>query len=404
MTPSTHRFRVAFVLALLASLALPLSAFASEESEAAPAQEKKEKSAVSVEMRLDASSDDSATLPNVNVSIDLDALKKEGALIVAEGQTVREIVQYGQDAVIVGRVERDVVVFGGNVSVAPTGSIGGGLVVFGGNAVVAGAVEGDMVVFGGNASLSGSLAGDMVAFGGNVELNDDARVRGDIVSLGGHITGKDVASVAGKVVEFSPGAWLAKKAKEAAFGAILSLWFSPAMLLYRAVLLVFWVAVALLLTLMFAPAVSRGAEHVRTRWGRALLVGVLWTAFAWTLLIVFGLLSLVLVGLPFLFILVVFWIAVKFFGMTLVFRAMGAKVASWLGTPDASAYYAVFLGACFLGLLRFVPVVGGLVWCIAGLLGAGAALASRFGNRGVNDAKPVTVSVAVDPPPAAAAE
>jgi hypothetical protein len=41
----------------------------------------------------------------------------------------------------------------------------------------------------------------------------------------------------------------------------------------------------------------------------------------------------------------------------------------------------VVLGLLLLGLVRMIPVVGGVVWMTASLMGLGSALATKFGRR-----------------------
>ena len=130
---------------------------------------------------------------------------------------------------------------------------------------------------------------------------------------------------------------------------------------------------------LFEPAILRAQAELRRAPARCAAFGFLWKIAFWMLFAGCVVLSLMFIGLPLLVILIAFDLAVSAFGMTLVFSVVGERVAQRLNHAGASLYATVFAGACLLGLLRLIPIIGSVIWFAAGLFGTGAALAARFG-------------------------
>jgi hypothetical protein len=94
------------------------------------------------------------------------------------------------------------------------------------------------------------------------------------------------------------------------------------------------------------------------------------------------------IGIPLLAALAVFALLTKIYGMIAVFHAVGTLIAGarsrgqleqrrWLRGDLAM----VVIGVLLLGGLRFIPVVGTILWSLASIFGVGVALATKFGRR-----------------------
>jgi hypothetical protein len=152
------------------------------------------------------------------------------------------------------------------------------------------------------------------------------------------------------------------------------------MFMWRSSLLILWVALGCAIAALFQPAIMRAQSELRNEPARSIAFGFLWTILFWMLLVGCVILSFVIIGIPLLIVLVAFHLALAAFGMTLTFSVVGDWLARRFNHPNASLYAAVFVGACFLGLARLIPVFGSVIWFAAGLFGIGAALATRFGT------------------------
>ncbi len=157
-------------------------------------------------------------------------------------------------------------------------------------------------------------------------------------------------------------------------------WFSPFMAIVRCGLLVLWVALGCATAAIFQPAIAKTQNELRLAPGRCAALGFLWLISFWILLLFGAVMALVLIGLPFILVVLVFDLALRVFGLTVTFAVIGEWVARRLNRPGVSIYTAVFLGACVLGLLRLIPVAGSFIWFAAALFGVGATMATRFGT------------------------
>lgn len=85
-------------------------------------------------------------------------------------------------------LKEDITIFGDELEIEEGATVDGDVLVFGGNATLAGTINGNVSVMGGNIELSGPITGDLVMFGGNVEITGAADVSGECVLVGGNIS------------------------------------------------------------------------------------------------------------------------------------------------------------------------------------------------------------------------
>jgi hypothetical protein len=152
-------------------------------------------------------------------------------------------------------------------------------------------------------------------------------------------------------------------------------WLTPFKLLSRGRMVVLWLALSLATAAMFQSQVRRAGEELRRAPARSIVLGIIWNLAFWALLAACVLLCLILIGVPLVITLVAFHFALAVFGMTLTFSVVGEWLARRINQSTVSIYVAILVGACFLGLLRVLPVFGPVIWFVAGLFGTGAALA-----------------------------
>ncbi len=267
------------------------------------------------------------------------------------------------------------------------------IVVMGGTVRVDGEARGDVVVIGGSLTVNGR-AENVVCIGGTLRVGPDAHVRGDLVNVGGHLRRSPGAQIDGEVVNvgISGFDWLPGLA-----GLGIGQWWgmSPFRVIHRLTQFVYWLLLALLTVALVGDRVSSAAHSIArepVRLGAIGFVGFFALAAATGFLV---LLSVLLIGLPFLLALLLFWWLAYIFGMVAVFQAIGARVSSLFGQRDATQLALVLGGAAALSVLHFFPWFGTLLWWSGGFVGLGAAFATRFGTN-----RPWYGESASIPPPA----
>lgn len=270
--------------------------------------------------------------------------------------------------------ERDEqIVLTGRVIVAE-GETVGDVVIFNGPATIDGTVRGDVLVFNGNLTISGTVTGDVASFNGDVGLADGARLGGDLVTQ----SRPDIAS--GARVEGDRRRVNAEVAL-GRFG-----WFSR---------FAVWVAISLstlvfgLLLVAFAPRAAEAAAVGAVRGvGRSII---------WGLLLFFGIpivsvVALVtLVGIPFGLGILLGLALIYTLGYTASSFALGRALVRLPTSP----FLAFLAGWVIVRVVSLIPFLGGLVAFVAVVYGLGIlAVAARPKPAGG-----VTQVAAPAPPP-----
>lgn len=257
------------------------------------------------------------TIPSAVTSVGRD-------LTISENVTGRVVAVFGK-VLVNARVEGDVIVWGGTVSIGPGGSIGGNLSVFGGE--IEAPPNGGLPVEG-TVSTPGTLL--------NVYLAEMYRAPWDA------------------------------RSRTAAFRGL------------RVVGLAIWLAGSLLLLYLFGSPVARAALCAEEQWSGALLAGAL-TVLSFFLAAAAAL-ALLPAGLSIPIALFVAGLAVgaKIFGMGALFLLLGQKLIQ--NVSPARRPVALAAGFAVLGALSLLPYVGGVVWSAASIVAVGVAMLSRFGT------------------------
>jgi hypothetical protein len=250
-------------------------------------------------------------------------------------------------------VRRDVVVSQG---------VGGRVVAVLADVRIAARVSGDVIVWGGNVSFApgGSVAGDVLVFGGDVQAPPGATL-----------------PVEGRVS--TPGSLLRlylsemRRAPWEETGLVASV-FSGLHLLSLSL----WLAVTLSLLWLFSSPLSRAAMSAEEDWSGSLLAGALGVL---TIFLAAGAALALLpsaIAVP----LALFFggvaVAAKIFGMAALFLLLGQKLLKSVAPARRPA--ALAAGFAALAVVSLLPLVGALVWSIASIVAVGVALISRFGS------------------------
>jgi cytoskeletal protein CcmA (bactofilin family) len=236
------------------------------------------------------------------------------------------------------------------------------LVAVNSTARVAGTVRQTLVIINQTATVSGDVSGYAIVANGTLRLEPTAHVGGDVVLINGQLSQADGAAIAGKVVERS-GASMGAELRRATAAVSFIAWLG--MTLLFVVVALGWAAVG-------GRQLSDVAGLLGARPGLAAAAAVIFwivvpivavMAFFTVIGIPIGI-TLLLVVLPLL------W--------GLGYVTTGTRLGFFLSdlrhtTPNLTHPYreAVF-GVAIFQLIGLIPVVGGIVVALAGLLGAGA--------------------------------
>ena len=257
--------------------------------------------------------------------------------------------------------------------IVPEGETVDTAVIFNGPARVDGTVRETLVVFNGDAVISGRVGEDVVVFNGSLQVRSGARVGGDVVTR--------------QTPRVEEGATIGGRRQR----ITTRFDFERLGLASR---VAWWIAYSVstlvlgLLLLAFAPGLDRAiVDAVRNRTGASIGFG----AALFFLAPIAAVICLVLiVTIPLGLILLLALALLYTLGYVVGAHVVGRLILK----PPSSRFVAFLLGLAILRVLALVPVLGGLLWLAAAVVGLGAmAVGARRGSledRGdVSPAAPV---------------
>src|SRR5262245_61064875 len=271
----------------------------------------------------------------------------------------------------------DEIVLSGTL-VVPEGETVATAVIFNGDATIQGTVTGSLVVFNGDAEVTGTVEDNVIAFNGRVTVRSGAHVGGDVASRqsavieqGATVDG-DVRGITGRF-DWQTWGWISRYVW----------WFGYTISTLVLGLVLLW----------FAPGLDAAvAETFQRRTGGSFGFG----ALVFFLLPIVGVLLLVIVlAIPLgLFLLL---------GLGLLYTfgyVAGAQVLGRLLVKSPrSRFPAFFAGWGILRGIALIPVLGGLAFMVASIVGLGALVIAARRSSGARSEAATATSAAVPPPP-----
>ena len=296
--------------------------------------------------------------------------------------------QYGLKTLPQQGGPEDQFVLGGQYTLDEGEYLDGNLVVMGGIATLeeSSTVAGDVLLLGGTVRASGEIDGEVFIIGGLLDLSETALVRGDVNAIGGHVEYENRESVEGEIntgIMVSPPVVVPGEITMPQIntgrnwfleGVGWTIWY-----LFKAFL---WTVVAVLVLLFLQQPTERVTSVIVSQ--PIISVGLgLMTAFVAPLLL--AVIAITIIGIPVSLlgfaVLALAWA----FGLVAVGTEIGKRLARGFNQEWALAVQAA-LGTLILVLVlnavsKVVPCIGWIAPLLAGSLGLGAVLLTRFGTQ-----------------------
>lgn len=254
-----------------------------------------------------------------------------------------------------------------------------------GNVRVDGEVEGDVKSGFGDIEVNGPVGGDVDAGFGNVII--DAPVGGDVEAGFGDLSLKQGAQIDGNIYlghgtieedeaaqrhgPHTVGMASGFEDEEGLVGTVSDVigWAVGTLVL---------VAAAVLLAVIVPGPLRAAARNLEYAPVRSLVLGFASVPAAFVLAVLLG---ITVVGLPLTFLLLVACVAVAIFGLFVTAYALGRKAVLAAGRHRAGDALAATVGAILVALVLLIPFLGGLIFVVLALLGAGAAISALLAWR-----------------------
>jgi cytoskeletal protein CcmA (bactofilin family) len=253
-----------------------------------------------------------------------------------------------------------------------------GIISFGGQVTVEGTVRENIIVFGGSVVLSGEVGDSVVGFGTNITLKPTAVIKGDIASIGGTLTKEPGCVIEGDTVYLKGGEVLSKLFR----GGLFSFPLIPIILIVKLISFFVWLLIGLVMSGLFPRQLAFASERIRTSFWPIVGTGFVALLIFGGLVIIFALLSLILIGIPFLLLLGAVGLMVKIFGQVALFHFFGEGLGrSFSSNRSLAPAAAVVLGLVVVSFIKFIPILGFIFGFCLSIIGWGVTIRTRFGTR-----------------------
>jgi hypothetical protein len=266
--------------------------------------------------------------------------------------------------------------FGDTILVAK-GEIQKNIVSFGGRVTVEGTVRETVILFGGSITLSGEVGDSIVGFGSVITLKSTAVVKNDVASIGGTLVKEPGCVIEGDTVYFKGGEVISKLFS----GGLFSFPLIPIILVIKLISFFVWLLIALVVSGLFPRQITFASLEIRNHFWPVVGTGFVSVLLFGALVVVFALLSLLLIGIPFLLLLGGIGLMVKIFGQVAIFHLFGESLGRSFGRRNPATATAVVIGLVVVSVIKFMPILGFLFSFCLSLIGWGVAIRTRFGTR-----------------------
>jgi hypothetical protein len=259
-------------------------------------------------------------------------------------------------------------------------------------------VRGDVILFGGSLEVGGEIEGDIIGLGGFVELNETANVSGDVITVGANLDQAIGADVNGELINGISGP-LSFSFPGGVQIPRLGLQFSPVFdFLWFIFRLVLWAVVAVLVVLFLPNQAERTA---RTAVSQPLISGGLGLLTVVILPVVMIVLAITIILIPASLLLFLALAIAWGFGLIALGLEVGKRISGLFNKEWAlgvSAGVGAFVLILVLnGLDALIPCVGWIFSAVAGMVGLGAIILTRFGTQEYPSAYPLQPSTPASP-------
>lgn len=235
------------------------------------------------------------------------------------------------------------------------------------------AIVDNVVVIGGNATIAGTVKDEVVVINGDLTLQKTAQLGKRAFVIDGRIIQEEGAIVRKSFVNIRPDS-----------ANLLSLFFAGSM-----VLLVEFIKLAVSVFIVTIPPIlmwssqekGNGLRIICERYfSKNIVLGVL-SSIAF--FIIETLLIISIVGIPLAILLGVLFLVATILGVSGLCMSIGLRIAARVGLTEKPPFIQVLYGSAALGLIINIPFAGILVLLAAILFGLGA-MVMRLGRHGDN--------------------
>lgn len=262
-----------------------------------------------------------------------------------------------------------------NLSVSAPDSYPDSVMSWGGTIDIDGTLKGSIILFGGRLELDGTVEEDIICVSSSIRLGEQALIKGDLFVIGGKLD-RHPQSTVNK--DFFHLKFDLKKIESALIPLFSD---SQSATFFKVIIIIFWLIVTLLVFALVPQKINLAREIFETNILKVGAFGILSILTIIFLFIAFFIMSLIIIGIPLLFLLVLLYFVANIFGRAVIFYFIGIKLSKLLKLKNVPPALFIVLGVAVYSILKFIPFVGPLILILMNLVVLGISVGFFFRKK-----------------------
>jgi len=262
-----------------------------------------------------------------------------------------------------------------NLSVATPDTYPDSVMSWSGTIDIDGTIKGSIILFGGRLDLDGVVEEDVICVSSSIRLGEQALIKGDLYAIGGQLDRHPQSTINGEFFHFK---FDLKKIESALLPLFSD---SQSATFFKVIIIIFWLIVTLLVFALVPQKINQAREIFETKILKIGALGILSFLIIIFLFIAFFIMSLIIIGIPLLFLLVLLYCVANIFGRTVIFYFIGIKLSKLLKLKNVPPALFIVLGVVVYSILKFIPFVGPLILILMNLVVLGISVGFFFRKK-----------------------
>jgi hypothetical protein len=240
---------------------------------------------------------------------------------------------------------------------------------------IEGAVKESIILVGGQITLSGNVEEDVICFASDVKIGKDAKIKRDLFVIGGTLERDSNSVVEGEFFYFK---FNLKKIENTLIPILAD---SKTLSFLKTIKIILWFIIALVVFVIIPHKINKAKELFDTHRLKIGLVGLLGLFAFIFLLFISILLCFVIIGIPMIIVLIIFYLVIYVFGRTVIFYFIGDKISNYLKVKKIAPVFFILIGVIVYALLKFIPYVGPIIVILLNIFEMGIGVGYFFRKK-----------------------
>jgi cytoskeletal protein CcmA (bactofilin family) len=302
-----------------------------------------------------------------------------GQMVEVDGTVAGSVRVAGQTVVLNGYIGRNVTGLGQTISVGSASTVNGDVISAGQTITLGGVVRQGLAAAGDTVLVNGTIGGDTNFAVNRLQLGETAKISGKLTYESEKdaviATGASVGTIVKQPMRKNRESWQNPREKlPKLLGAMRKPW--PVNALGS---IVTFFLLAVVLVFLFPQRTQRVVTIMKMHPGRSIVMGLLALVVS---PVIFVTLLITIIGIPLAILYILLFALVVFVSKLFVALWVGKEIqATFMKKKGENWYLAAAIGVIISWLVFYLPYAGGIISCIALIIGVGGVTSSIFSKE-----------------------